>query len=190
VHRLVAIVDFVNRLGTGTPVIENGDCISREDGLKIRERTGAHSVMIATAAERNLSCFAGGPLVDAETVLVPTYFSLAKYLRNPWGNSKHCLSQFTSPSPANGRARLKAFKDKLGKAKDYDALGQELDNALDGKSIMDEIGFELKRRTAETQLLEPIERKNSSSHIVTPQLASMLMTLPRSSPPTAVTTAT
>ncbi len=95
VHRLAAIVDFVNHLGTGVPVIENGDCISREDGLKIRERTGelvlhcsfirsnilagAHSVMIATAAERNLSCFADGPLVDAETVLVPTYFSLVRH---------------------------------------------------------------------------------------------------------------
>ena len=92
VHRLSAIVGFVNHLGTGIPVIENGDCINREDGLKIRERTGeimlhcgvirsnilagAHSVMIATAAERNLSCFANSPLVDAGTVLVPMYLSL------------------------------------------------------------------------------------------------------------------
>ena len=93
VHCLAAIVDFVNHLNTGIPVIGNGDCISREDGLKLREHTGkrcccifsitqsnflagAHYVMIAMGAEWNLSCFMDGPLVDAETILVPMYFSL------------------------------------------------------------------------------------------------------------------
>jgi tRNA-dihydrouridine synthase 2 len=37
---------------------------------------GAHSVMIATAAEANPSCFSTTPLVDLEETLVPTYLRL------------------------------------------------------------------------------------------------------------------
>jgi hypothetical protein len=38
---------------------------------------GAHSVMIATAAEKNPSCFTSGrPLADAETELAPVYIAL------------------------------------------------------------------------------------------------------------------
>ena len=46
--------------------------------LLISYLLGAHSVMIATAAEKNLSCFSGNPLVDAETVLNPEYLSLVR----------------------------------------------------------------------------------------------------------------
>ncbi len=51
---------------------------------------------------------------------------------------------------------------------------------------MDEIESGLESRTAATQLLEPIEQENSS-HTVTTQLASVLMALPRSPSPAAVT---
>ena len=37
---------------------------------------GAHSVMIATAAESNPSCFSPTPLVDLEKTLVPPYLRL------------------------------------------------------------------------------------------------------------------
>ncbi|KAF8324485.1 uncharacterized protein EI90DRAFT_2934667 [Cantharellus anzutake] len=194
VHRLGAIVDFVNQLGEGIPVIENGDCTSREDGSRIKERTGrvewavvfiwshislgVDSVMIATAAERNLSCFANGPLLDAETVLSPTYLSLARYLKNPWGNSKHCVSQFTSPSPVNGRAGLKAFKDKLGKAKGYLDFDEEIGGTPDGKVIMDEIKDILRRRTATAlEALEPCEPAFTEASA---RIASVFVTPPQS----------
>lgn len=40
IERLREIVDFVERLGKGIAVIENGDCTSFEDAKRIREVTG------------------------------------------------------------------------------------------------------------------------------------------------------
>lgn len=40
VERLREIVDFVEGLGKGIAVIENGDCVSFEDAKRIREMTG------------------------------------------------------------------------------------------------------------------------------------------------------
>ncbi|KAF8320897.1 FMN-linked oxidoreductase, partial [Clavulina sp. PMI_390] len=125
IHRLREIVECVEEMGLGIPVIANGDCLSRDDAVRLRDVTGAHSVMIATAAEKNLSCFAPGPLVDAESVLAPAYISLARYINNPWGNSKHCLSQFSSPGTSNDsivgrKASLRDFKQRLAQAKGYE----------------------------------------------------------------------
>lgn len=95
VERLREIVDFVEGLGKGIAVIENGDCVSFEDAKRIQEMTGeslspiwslemtsdvtisgAHSVMIATAAEANPSCFSPTPLSDLEETLIPAYIRL------------------------------------------------------------------------------------------------------------------
>ncbi len=38
--------------------------------------SGAHSVMIARAAEANPSCFSNTPLTDVEETLVPDYLRL------------------------------------------------------------------------------------------------------------------
>ena len=95
VERLREIVDFVESLGKGVAVIENGDCVSFEDAKRIREITGAsacpplemtshitisgaHSVMIATAAEANPSCFSPTPLNDLEETLIPAYMRLVR----------------------------------------------------------------------------------------------------------------
>ena len=95
VERLREIVDFVESLGKGIAVIENGDCVSFEDAKRIREITGAsacpplemtshitiqgaHSVMIATAAEANPSCFSPSPLNDLEETLIPAYMRLVR----------------------------------------------------------------------------------------------------------------
>lgn len=95
VERLREIVDFVESLGKGIAVIENGDCVSFEDAKRIREITGAsacpplemtshitisgaHSVMIATAAEANPSCFSPTPLNDLEETLIPAYMRLVR----------------------------------------------------------------------------------------------------------------
>lgn len=95
VERLREIVEFVESLGKGIAVIENGDCVSFEDAKRIREITGAsacpplemtshitisgaHSVMIATAAEANPSCFSPTPLNDLEEILIPAYMRLVR----------------------------------------------------------------------------------------------------------------
>jgi tRNA-dihydrouridine synthase 2 len=41
VERLKEIVDFVERLGKGVAVVENGDCVGWEDAKRVREITGA-----------------------------------------------------------------------------------------------------------------------------------------------------
>ncbi|KAJ3489774.1 hypothetical protein NLI96_g1909 [Meripilus lineatus] len=45
VNRLREIVDFVEGMGKGVAVIENGDCVSREDAKRIREITGLWLVL-------------------------------------------------------------------------------------------------------------------------------------------------
>jgi len=158
IHRLRDIVECVESTGLGVPVIANGDCLGRDDTMRLRADTGAHSVMIATAAEKNLSCFRSGrPPADAETELAPRYIALARYLKNPWGNSKHCLSQFSSPRsgtfiPINGtaalvkggtKASLKEFKQRLSQAKDYNAFS---DITVRGEDVFQEVQLALEQR--------------------------------------------
>lgn len=40
IQRLKEIVDFVEGLGKGIAVIENGDCLGAEDSKRVREVTG------------------------------------------------------------------------------------------------------------------------------------------------------
>jgi tRNA-dihydrouridine synthase 2 len=91
VNRLGEIVDFVHTLGVDIAVVENGDCKGWVDATRVKKLTGAcspctrprltlspgaSSVMIATAAESNPSCFSSTPLVDVESTLIPSYLRL------------------------------------------------------------------------------------------------------------------
>ena len=40
IERMREIVEFVEKMGKGVSVIENGDCVSREDAIRIRNITG------------------------------------------------------------------------------------------------------------------------------------------------------
>ena len=40
IERLRGIVEFVEKMGKGVAVIENGDCLGREDANRVREVTG------------------------------------------------------------------------------------------------------------------------------------------------------
>ena len=40
IERLKEIVEFVERMGKGVAVIENGDCVGYEDAKRVREVTG------------------------------------------------------------------------------------------------------------------------------------------------------
>ena len=78
IERLREIVDFVERMGKGIAVIENGDTKDWTHAKGVREITGAHSVMIARGAEANPSCFSPNPLKDVETTLIPAYLRLVR----------------------------------------------------------------------------------------------------------------
>lgn len=86
IERLREIVEFVEGMGRGIAVVENGDCKDWEDAKRVREATGAHSVMIARGAESNPSCFSSAPLQDVETSLIPAYLRVVSfYLRKTFG---------------------------------------------------------------------------------------------------------
>lgn len=78
IERLRGIVDFVHGIGRGIAVVENGDCKDWEDAKRVRQMTGADSVMIARGAESNPSCFSPTPLVDVEKTFIPSYLNLVR----------------------------------------------------------------------------------------------------------------
>jgi len=139
IERLREIVEFVENTGKGVAVIENGDCLGYEDAKRVREVTGAHSVMIATAAEANPSCFSPTPLVDVHQTLIPTYLRVSRYLDNHWANSKFCGIQFRGHHVTFTRAEEKEFKDKFAKAKCYDDMNDVAGDWSQGKADFEEI---------------------------------------------------
>ncbi|KAF9245624.1 hypothetical protein BU15DRAFT_85355 [Melanogaster broomeanus] len=122
VNRLKEIVDFVQGLGVDIAVIENGDCQGWEDAKRTKRLTGASSVMIATAAESNPTCFSSAPLLDLETTLIPSYIRMSKYLDNYWALTKFCVSQFKAPRTERSKAEAHEFKSKIVATKGYDEL--------------------------------------------------------------------
>ncbi|KIL00800.1 hypothetical protein PAXRUDRAFT_821252 [Paxillus rubicundulus Ve08.2h10] len=122
IERLREIVDFVQGLGVDIAVIENGDCQGWEDAKRIKKLTGASSVMVATAAESNPTCFSSTPLMDLETTLIPSYLRMSKYLDNYWALTKFCVSQFKAPRTERSKSEAHEYKTKIIAAKGYDDL--------------------------------------------------------------------
>ncbi|EJD36588.1 FMN-linked oxidoreductase [Auricularia subglabra TFB-10046 SS5] len=135
-HRLKGIVDAVKALpGGGVPIIANGDCKGVEDAIKLRELTGADSVMIATAAESNPTCFSREPLSDLEAHFVPRYLRLARYLDNVFGSTKHCVVQFkSSTNTKTTKAERTRIREVLAHAKEYEAFDDLVGGDWDGES--------------------------------------------------------
>ncbi|KAJ7736909.1 hypothetical protein B0H16DRAFT_1664812 [Mycena metata] len=138
IHRLKEIVDFVEGMGKGIAVIENGDCTGAEDAKRIRDLTGAHSVMIARGAESNPSCFSLSPLNDLERTLSPAYLRVAKYLDNNWGLTKFCVSQFKAKHVDFGKAAQKHYRIVLNGTKGFDGL-EEIVGSWTGEDDFKEI---------------------------------------------------
>ncbi|KAG1742731.1 uncharacterized protein EDB91DRAFT_1051632 [Suillus paluster] len=122
VERLREIVEFVHELGLDVAIIQNGDSTGREDAKRIRELTGADSVMIATAAESNPSCFSATPLQDVESTLMPSYLRLCKYLDNHWSSTKFCVTQFKGKRSELSKTDAHELKSRIAKAKGYEDL--------------------------------------------------------------------
>ncbi|KAG9027748.1 hypothetical protein FRB95_007407 [Tulasnella sp. JGI-2019a] len=150
VERLTSIVKLCQELDPELAVIQNGDCTGRDAGKVVRELTGCDSVMIATAAESNLSCFRGGPLADAASELIPSYARLAYFLGNIWGNSKHCLSQFKSPpavAPAGAsKSAKRQFREVLAKAKTYEGISEHIGGIDGGEEVLASVSSALGAR--------------------------------------------
>jgi tRNA-dihydrouridine synthase 2 len=79
----------------GIACLMNGDVVGRDEGLKLAEEYGADGAMIATAAEKNPSCFrsqAEGGILGWKPV-VEEYVKLAMDVNNRFGNTKFLLAQ-------------------------------------------------------------------------------------------------
>ncbi|KAL6307795.1 hypothetical protein BKA93DRAFT_727023 [Sparassis latifolia] len=150
IGRLREIVEFVEGMGRGIAVIENGDCEGYEHSHKIREMTGAHSTMIATAAEANPTCFSPAPLVDLENTFIPSYMRLARYLGNHWSNTKFCTTQFKGIHVAGSRAGLKTFRETIVHAKSYEDMDPHI-APWTGEEVFSQIVRALEKRNAQQE---------------------------------------
>ncbi|KAJ7508461.1 hypothetical protein B0H11DRAFT_2304472 [Mycena galericulata] len=165
VGRLREIVEFVEGLGRGVAVIENGDCAGAEDAQRIRDITGAHSVMIARAAESNPSCFSPVPLINVEKTLSPAYLRVAKYLDNNWGLTKFCVSQFKGKHVGFDKAAQKHYRQVLNGTKGFDGL-EEIVGAWTGEEDFKELVQAIEARPPRHD--SPEMQRSSTSPIVTP----------------------
>lgn len=79
----------------GVACLMNGDVTSRDEGLRLAPEFGADGAMIATAAEKNSSCFRSedqGAMLPWRDV-ADKYLDLAMEVDNRWANTKYLLSQ-------------------------------------------------------------------------------------------------
>ncbi|KAJ7084748.1 hypothetical protein C8R43DRAFT_1142579 [Mycena crocata] len=167
VDRLKEIVDFVEGMGRGIAVIENGDCTGAEDAKRIRDLTGAHSVMMARAAESNPSCFLPEPLVDVERTLSPAYLRVAKYLDNNWGLTKFCVSQFKGKHVNFDKAAQKKYRQVLNGTKGFEGL-EEIVGTWTGEEDFREIVKEIEARPPRLLHHLPTGRETENCTAVTP----------------------
>ncbi|KAH6897113.1 hypothetical protein B0T10DRAFT_544475 [Thelonectria olida] len=92
-EQLRMIADVCHEFGVAC--LMNGDVENRDQGLKLAEEFGADGAMIATAAEKNPSCFrseADGGLAPWREV-VDEYVKAAMDVDNRYGNTKFLLAQ-------------------------------------------------------------------------------------------------
>ena len=79
----------------GVACLMNGDVENREQGIQLAEEFGADGAMIATAAEKNPSCFRtaeqGGMLHWRDAL--DEYLNIAMEVDNRWANTKYLMSQ-------------------------------------------------------------------------------------------------
>lgn len=78
-------------------ILVNGDVLSYNDGLDVIEKYGVDGVLIARAAERNVSCFRiEGPLSSFK--VAEEFLKMALEVDNNFGNTKYCLNQIMQGS--------------------------------------------------------------------------------------------
>ncbi|KAJ7597840.1 FMN-linked oxidoreductase [Mycena floridula] len=155
IDRLREIVDFVEGMGKGIAVVENGDCTGFRDAKRVREVTGAHSVMIARAAEANPSCFSPTPLLDPEQTLIPAYLRLARYCQNHWALTKFCTAAFKGSHSTQTKKDQIAVRQRIIAAKGFDEL-EDMVGSWTGAEELEEIAKALAARPSRISC-QPVE---------------------------------
>ncbi|KAF8963964.1 hypothetical protein BDZ97DRAFT_1904758 [Flammula alnicola] len=123
IERLREIVDFVRGMGRGI--------------ARIREVTGADSVMIARGAESNPSCFSTNPLKDVENTLLPAYLRLSQYLENHFSLTKFCANQFKGARVEITKTESHALRQAVTQAKDYDNLKDVMGSSTGEEELLE-----------------------------------------------------
>ncbi|OCF31727.1 tRNA-dihydrouridine synthase 2 [Kwoniella heveanensis BCC8398] len=157
----------------GLPVICNGDGDGWTNWEQIKTETGADSVMIARAAERNPSVFQPtGPSCNL-TEVVPKLLALAQYTNNPWGNTKFLLNQFKpSPPPISdmSKSERKHALEVISKSKSVEHAAEGLKISLpadNGRAVFDMIAKKIRERQGSDGTDEPTiweERHEAEIH--------------------------
>lgn len=104
----------------GVACLMNGDVVDRDSAAKLIEEFGVDGAMIATAAEKNSSCFRAaeqGGMAPWDEV-TKTYVKLSLDVQNKFGNTKFMLNQIVPGKQA-------AYK-KVQSAKSYTAVCEKL----------------------------------------------------------------
>ncbi|KAG7089721.1 hypothetical protein E1B28_011376 [Marasmius oreades] len=156
IERLKEIVDFVEGMGKGIAVLENGDCLGASDAKRVLEMTGAHSVMIARAAELNPSAFSMTPLTDIHQTLIPAYLRLSRYIDNHWSLTKFCVSQFKGGFTTSSKAEEKRVREAVVKARSFDDVA-EIAGSWTGEDDFRDIVKVIESRPSGINLHLPLE---------------------------------
>ncbi|ORX37744.1 hypothetical protein BD324DRAFT_650294 [Kockovaella imperatae] len=124
----------------GVPIICNGDGDGWSNWTFIRDMTGADSLMIARAAERNPSVFSqGGPKSNVETVL-PKMLQLVDQLGHHWSNARFLLMQYHPAGSGLSKDEKKRIQDALTTSKSVEEAAAKLNVCLsEGPTVMQEI---------------------------------------------------
>lgn len=111
----------------GIACLMNGDVETRDEGLRLAEEFGADGSMIATAAEKNPSCFRSQ--ADGGTLLwepvVEEYVKTAMSVHNRFSNTKYLLAQMIPGKNAkySGAVQSKSYT-QLCKALEFEHLAE------------------------------------------------------------------
>lgn len=77
----------------GVACLMNGDVESRDHAARLVPEFGVDGAMIATAAEKNPSCFRPGPALEPWPAVVERYVRAAMEVENRFHNTKYLLAQ-------------------------------------------------------------------------------------------------
>ncbi|KAK0731692.1 hypothetical protein B0H67DRAFT_450134, partial [Lasiosphaeris hirsuta] len=140
----------------GVACVMNGDVTGRTQAEALVEEYGVDGAMIATAAEKNPSCFAAGVKLAPWEEVVGRYLRFAVEVENKWGNTKFMIQQMI-PGKTPGFQELMSCKsyaplvEKLG-------LGEEL---LDKAKVVDALMGLDQREMQAREKKAPEKRKMS-----------------------------